>query len=140
VLVYIILYILYYYYILHILYYTIIICYTYLILYYTLPSSVLFSSSLLSFIYIPPSHFSSLLPPLLLFYSTPHSFYTCRYLHILIYILLFSLSPSSSSPFLPNHRILLIHSILVGTYIYLFIFSSDLSRCFDPACFIGVDG
>ena len=84
-----------------------------------------------------------------------HSFYTCRYLHTLIYIVLFyshlllpySSNPSSqSSPLLllPNLSLLpfphhVIHSILVGTYISLFIFY-QLSGQFDPACFIGVDG
>jgi len=78
---------------------------------------------------------------------SPHSRNTCRYLHALIYILFRSfpitslLSPShttpphlssshpfpslSSSIFLPilfSLIYLSIHSILVGTYIYLFIF------------------
>jgi hypothetical protein len=45
---------------------------------------------------------------------------------------------SSLLPF-PIFQTHLIHSILVGTYIYLFILF-QLSRCVDPACFIGVDG
>jgi hypothetical protein len=95
--------ILYYYYyilyiiLLYILYYIII----YYILYYTLPflsqSIFLFSSS----------------------YPSSHPINTCRYLHILIYV------PDSSLPSLPLF-LPYPHSILVGTYIYLFIFSQDI--------------
>jgi hypothetical protein len=92
----------YYYYIL---YYTIIYI-LYLILYYTILFSSVLHLSSFSF-----SSYSSILlshSPLLLFPSSLPIFY------------------SSSS--LPNHpNIPLIHSILVGTYIYLFIFQTHLS-------------
>jgi hypothetical protein len=101
-------------YIIHILLlYTIIIYYT-LLFFYSLLLFLFCSSPILPF----PSSFliSSILLShliyLLLFFpiSSPnHSRNTCRYLHILIYILSFQY---------PH----LIHSILVGTYIYLFIF------------------
>jgi hypothetical protein len=102
--------------------------------------SVLTYTYLYSSIYLLSSQYSFPIfpPPLSFIYHplpTSHSFYTCRYLHILIYIhLLFSfliLPINSSSSFsllfltfpifqsLPLHNI---HSILVGTYIYLFIF------------------
>jgi hypothetical protein len=79
-----------------------------LLLLYIISYTILFSSSSSSSLPFPYS-------PLPL--SLPHSFYTCRYLHILIYI------PSGylSSSFISQYS-LLIHSILVGTYIYLFIF------------------
>jgi hypothetical protein len=89
--------IIYYCYILYItiLYYTYYILYYYIILYYylILYSSLLFCSS-------PPilpllSSFSLPIFPLLPHLLFPHSFYTCRYLHILIYIL-------RSLPFLSN--------------------------------------
>jgi hypothetical protein len=108
----------------YILYITIIILllYIYIILYYTLPSPILFflplSSSLLFFlpnIPLTSSHSSHLIPIFILYLSvltytylysssdTPlsspsqYSFYTCRYLHILIYI------PDSSSKYLTPH-------------------------------------
>ena len=84
-------------------------------------------------------------------------FYTILYYYIIIiiyyilYILYYTLLFCSSSSHLPNiplplpfYSPPLIHSIRVGTYLYLFIFSSDLSNIpnqqSDPACFIGVDG
>jgi hypothetical protein len=115
-------------------------------------------------------HYYTIILYLILFSSLPllppqYSFYTCRYLHILIYILLlsspillFSSSDLSSIHLLYNHlpspsqpsihlilSLLLffppnIHSILVGTYIYLFIFYQYLPGHSDPARSIGVDG
>ena len=116
---YIILYILilYYYIIIHILlyYYTYTIILLYIILYYTLPLLFFLPSSFSS------SNPSSSLPNILYLPNIPHSFYPCRVLHMLIYIPLPSISSSD-----PN-----IHSILVGTWIRLFMFfclySSDLS-------------
>ena len=71
------------YYILYIilLYYYILYIYIYyiIILLYTIPYTILFSSFLLS---LPNLSFSSPLP----IPSHSHSKYTCRYLHILIYI------------------------------------------------------
>ena len=109
-LLYIILYIHYYIIYYTILYYTLIIYLYYYILYiyYTLP--------FLYLLFLFPS--SDLFLSLPLLSSSSHSFYTCRYLHILIYILPLLISslpniPSSipilfySSSFLPNHPILL---------------------------------
>jgi hypothetical protein len=108
-----------------IIYYTyIIIYYYYSILYYYY--IILYSSSplplfLLICSFLPTIIFSSSLPIPFSIPPTPqYSFYTCRYLHILIYIILFLISSSSLSP-LSSHSSY-IHSILVGTYIYLFIF------------------
>ena len=101
--------------IIHILLYLIIIHYYYIISYtihilllYTLLlllyiihilSYTILSSSLLFLylpLFLPISHLSIFLLYLSSFHSSSHSFYTCRYLDILIYILLF----------LPNHKIL----------------------------------
>ena len=79
-------------------------------------------------IYSSNTLFFSSIP--LLFPSSQYSFYTCRYLHILIYIqsVLFSYSSLPISPLIlshlppSSHLLPNIHSILVGTYIYLFIF------------------
>ena len=81
------------------------------------PSSLLFFS-------LPSQSLIFLLPliPIFILILPPHSFYTCRYLHILIYI---------QSGYLCSLS-LRFHSILVGTYIYLFIFQQ-----FDPAQIIG---
>jgi hypothetical protein len=71
-----------------ILYYTLIIYYTYtilLLLLYILYTILISSSHLSS---IPLSHLS---------HSSSHSFYTCRYLHILIYILSTSIPSSNNS-------------------------------------------
>jgi hypothetical protein len=92
-----------------ILYYYTIIYYTYLILYSSLlpllplflPSSSQYSSSILPLQYSDPNIlyplFCSSLLPYLPNHSL-HSFYTCRYLRILIYIHLLSSPISSSNP------------------------------------------
>ena len=83
------------YYILYYTYYTIIILhYILYLIYYTLLLLLFFSPLPISL--LPP------LPSFILFSlpsssNPPHSFYTCRYLHILIYILPASLSRPSSS-------------------------------------------
>jgi hypothetical protein len=98
------------------------------------PSSLPFCSPC-SLLLFPIFLLLLLFPILFLFYSfpdnipLPHSFYTCRYLHILIYILL-----QFYLPLHPN-----IHSILVGTWIHIFIFQTHPQQ-FDPARSIGVDG
>ena len=82
------------YYIIHILYIILYISYT-----------ILFFCSVLLFFcsphVLPPP--SSPLSFLLLFsyHSHPHSFYTCRYLHILIYTILLFPLPISPLPYLP---------------------------------------
>ena len=100
-----------YYIIYYILYY-----YTYIIISYP----ILYSSLLL--IYLPFYSPSVLLPVLL---SFPFSSYSPLPSHI----------PFPPLP-LPNP---LIQSIRVGIWVYLLILF-QLYRCFDPACFIGVDG
>ena len=130
----------------------IILLYIILLYYYILLIFLLFPI-LYSLLFYP---FSS---PLLL-----HSKYTCRYLHILIYILLFSSplpiyllfslssynNPFSSSPlpllsspsplhiylqFYPNH------SKYTCRVFHLLIYVLSIShQQSDPACFIGVDG
>ena len=129
-----------------ILLYYIIIIYYYIIihiLYYTLPSSVrpllfpnLSSSSLLSFSYIIPSlslPFSSI--PLLFLFLLPILFPNLSSYSFLLQLLLWSILLLPLPIILP----LLIQSIRVGIWIYLLILF-QLYRCFDPACFIGVDG
>ena len=108
---------------LYIIYYT----YTYTIIIYTI---IILSYTILFyilFLFLFP--FPLLIPPLP---SSPSqcSFYTCRYLHILIYIILYSsILPSfqSSLLLLPllililiSHPIL-IHSIRVGVYCWILI-------------------
>ena len=92
------------------------------ILYYSIPSSPLFFQSF-------SSSFSSSLPLISFSFSLP----------FLPYSSIPSLFPSHPSLLLPSFPILLIHSIRVGTYIHLFIFSTSINNS-DPACFIGVDG
>jgi hypothetical protein len=96
---------LYYYYILYYYTYTIIsyyILYYYTIIYYY---PILYSSSS-----IPPS--SPQQSYTLLFSSLLYSFYTCRYLHILIYILLPSPHPLPLIPIIPLPILLLFSSHL----------------------------
>jgi hypothetical protein len=151
--------------IIHILYYTLLFCSSSIFLFSS--SSILPTPFLLSLpLQILPSHPNIHLPSILLpssllpiqSSSSQYSFYTCRYLHILIYILFQYSShlifPSLSSPsphshlihflfcsssslpssllFLPNISSSIffspltqphIHSILVGTWVRLFIFS-----------------
>ena len=114
-------YILYYY----ILLYYYIIHYTYIYYYYIL-YLILYSSPLLSLLFLFPSYsssphlYSSILP-----FSSPPS--------LLFFPIL--ISPSSQYPYLFP---ILIQSIRVGIWIHLFIFNPH--QQFDPACFIGVDG
>ena len=143
-----------YYILLYIIYYTIIIYYIIHTLLYTISYTILFlpfssfpSSSL-------PSNQSPPFPPLLSqsssLYSSPYnphqSLYTCRYLHTLIYIVLFYshlLFRYSSNPsHLPPLLFILTHSIRVGTYLRLFIFNPHptILPKFDPAQTNGVDG
>jgi hypothetical protein len=119
------------YYILYIYYYYILLYITIIIYYYILYYTHLFLL-FLPFISQSSSPSSSNIPSQSI---SQYSFYTCRYLDTLIYIL-----PIFQDNLLIYHLIPNIHSILVGTWIHLFIFSSDLSRCFDPARSIGVDG
>jgi hypothetical protein len=144
-----------YYYILYIIllyYYTyiIILYYYYIILFLPLLSSPILISSSSPLCSIPSSYLPS-----------SHSFYTCRYLHILIYILfqyssllLSFLFPISSS--LLTHLLLFLShpisdlysqysttfilylSVLTYTYLYSRLFPS--SQISDPARSIGVDG
>ena len=84
-------------------------------------SSLPFPSSVLLLIYLLPSVPPlPILSPFLSFSSSPPN----------LSLLSFSSPSQSSNP--P------IHSIRVGSSISLFIFFPI--RCFDPACFIGVDG
>ena len=77
--------------------------------------------------------FCSILP-FLLFWSQ-YSFYTCRYLDTPIYILLSVSVGNTHSSFFPFPILLFFsssfHSILVGTYIYLFILS-DIPKYLTP--------
>ena len=107
-----------------------------LLLYYILYIIILLSSS------FPVSSPSPPLPPP--YFPPQYSFYTCRYLPVLIYVLfLFPLLlfphpfPSIFCSF-PSLPLPLIQSIRVGTSLGLFIFPPH--RQSDPACFIGVDG
>jgi hypothetical protein len=99
------------YYIIHtLLYYIIIHILLYLIISYTI---LFFSSSLPTF----SSSTSS---------SSQYSFYTCRYLHILIYVqsFLYNILPSPSIPFssFPSSSFILYLSVLTYTYLYYPIF------------------
>ena len=107
-------YIIYYIILLYIYYILYIILYIIILLYYLLSYLILYS-------------FSSPILPILLSQSTSSSSSP-------LFPLLPSSFPSIFLPF-PNP---LIQSIRVGTYLWLFIFSSN--QQFDPACFIGVDG
>ena len=103
----------------------------FLLLFYLPPSSIFYSSSPLIYLilYLPfLSQYSLLFFFHLQFYSSSD-----LYSSIQSYIFIFSSSSNTSTN---------IHSILVGTYIYLFIFSSDLPnpQISDPARSIGVDG
>ena len=91
--------------------YTIISYILYLILYYTLLLSSSLSSSPLRF--FSPPYLLPILPSYILLFLIPSSLIPILYNLLLIYS---SLPPHSH----PNHP--LIHSIRVGTYIYLFIF------------------
>ena len=130
----------------YILYYTIIIYYT--ILYNII--LILFLPSFRSIIYSSSSQYSSsqhlihsiLVGTYIYLFIFNHSFPSSD----LFFLLLFQYSSSdlisSSIPFPSNHLIYsqssvlsshsLIHSILVGTYIYLFIFSSSSSPTIWP--------
>ena len=103
------------------------------------------SYTILSYILLFSSYSSVLSSPLLLFLpyqspsflsshsSTSHSFYTCRYLHILIYILLFLLpfpllfnplpSPPNTPLFFP---FLLSHSFYTCRYLHILIYIPNI--------------
>ena len=117
------------------LYYTLLLL-LYLILYYTLLSSVLL------FLYnhsLPSSSLSSHSSPspLLFISSLPSPLFSHTILFLLFCYYSLSLFPSSRSIFHHSHLLLfspnpLIHSILVGTWIYLFMFSSVHSSLLSP--------
>jgi hypothetical protein len=108
-------YILYYYYILLLLY-----IYYYYILYYTLlPLFFSFQSLLFPYLIYNPHLFH-----LLFFSPSQYSFYTCRYLHILIYTILIS-SDLFLLIYSPSYPTILISSDLISSS-SLFSISSDL--------------
>ena len=131
-------------------------CYYYyiIILYYILYSSLLpSSSSLPSNILSPP--IPSSIPPLLtssvpIILSPPHSFYTCRYLYILTYILLPNTPISSDLDEIQSntlqslffhHSISTIISFIlylsILTYAYLYSHHVFIPKYSHPAHFIG---
>ena len=133
------------------LYYITIISYITIIISYTILSCSSYSS-IPSFLPLLPILFLfiSSLPPLPLLQIYLPFFLSFPYSHLPFPSspLLPPILPSSPLPllpiFLPSLPLFsLIHSILVGTYIYLFIFNHNLpiaNQQSDPACFIGVDG
>jgi hypothetical protein len=104
--------------------------------------------SVLTYTYLYSSVLYSSLPTLILspVPPLPHSFYTCRYLHILIYIILWSSLPILLLPkYLTPHVLSEWMVEVCGAYLYrvgsgLCLCFEVYVLCFDPARSIGVDG